>query len=983
MVAECPRYLIPPPETKTLTDSSLLAKFRRAVSSAETFVLAWLGLNATVGFACAVLQLWIGLAIALLSLIASAGLIALFAARRSRVAAQRVLVELGEQTRFLLRQTRQQARAIPELGPAPATTIEGGDLPPPGRWDAGADATVARPMHGAFDDQLLSTYLDVAEEMPDHRWLDGTILRNGSTSGRDLLAWRASAGRYSYQQLEGWLVHARRAATAKSALAVLSSLDVEWALRLARVVALQDLNADDRLNALTLYRALYVTYGPSAIRPSHTHARVFQAIAYQQGDFKLAEELLRRVRHAGSELGHMRADLLNPFTASPFKDQAKWLELFNENFVSSGLEPIWLETEDGPGSIEPFDRLRCAPAAFVDGGPLVSIVVSSWKPGLGLLTAVQSLLVQSYRNMEILVIDDCSPDEFGPLLEQVAAMDSRVRVIRQAVNGGTYMARNTAMDEARGEFMTFLDSDDWNHPRRIEIQARAMIEDSDLVYTTSRGLRTTPDLVFCLPGVLGQRENASSMMFRRELVRRRVGYFDNVRKGADTEFSLRIRTEFGKGSFRIIEQNLSMIRLSSGSLSREEFKPGWRHPSRAAYRRSYEHWHRSHRLRGIPLLTEARMEKRPFQAPLRFLLSQHGNEALSRARFDIVFMGDLRHGHEVTRALLEEAKACHADGMRVGLLHVESFRYLERVEMQPFWSPLQDALDHGQFSEVLITDQSSTDVLVVREPAVLQFISAQALALDVRQLLVVADSPPCDSEGRRWYEPSLCHRHAQALTKVRPLWLCGSADVRKNLQTMLPPIALLDDLLPPAVSAIGTRRVLGDAGARPLVLGRISDWGGPGFPSSYAELMASYPDEAGFQVRMMGGRAECENALGAPVLPENWSFHNESELSHEAFLAACDFFVLFDDPASAPVPARAVLEAFAAGCVVLLPSRYADIYGDAAVYCEPSQIKAVSKSLAADPAALALQRERGLAFVREHAAPKNYIEALRHALARR
>ncbi|HET6430815.1 glycosyltransferase [Dyella sp.] len=958
-----------------MTHSSLLARCRRAVSTIEALAMAWLGLNSAAGVACLVLQQWVGAAWMLFSLVVSGGAIALFAARRSRVAAQRLLLELGEQTRFLTKQNRQHGRVAIEHADA------GGGNAQPVAGASGIASANGSAVPGGMDNRLISTYLEIAEDMPDHRWLDGTILRNGSISGRELLAWRASGGRYSQEQIEGWLARYRHRETEKLALAALATLELEWALRLARVMALQDLLADDRLNALTLYRSMYVLHGPGAIRPPHTHARVFQAIAYQLGEFKLAEELLRRVRHAGSELGHMRADLLNPFTASPYKDHEKWLALFNENFVNCGLEPLTLA--EASNDTDPFDRLRCVPGTSVETGPLVSIVVSSWKPGPGLLTAVQSLLVQSYRNIEILVIDDCSPEEFSTWLDQVASMDERIRVIRQPVNGGTYMARNTGMDEARGEFMTFLDSDDWNHPRRIEMQVQAMVADNNLVYTTSRALRTTPDLVFCLPGVLAQRENASSMMFRRELVRQRVGYFDNVRKGADTEFALRIRSAFGADAFRIVEQNLSMIRLSTGSLSREEFKAGWRHPSRAAYRRSYEHWHRSHRLRGTPLLTPARMEKRPFQAPLRFLLTQQGDDALARAHFDIVFVGDLRHGQEATRALLEEAQACRADGMRVGLLHVESFRDMERVEMQPFWSPLQAALDEGHFAEVLTTDASTVELLLVRDPSVLQFIDARPLSLEVQQLLVVAGAPPRDGEGRCWYEPSLCHRHAQAITGVRPRWATVSDNLRKELRELLPPAAVNDEVLPPAVGGSSAPRLPRRVSGRPLVLGRITDTSGPGYPAAFDQLMAAYPDEPGFQVRLMGGRAACESALGSTVLPQNWSFHSESELSHEAFLASCDFFVLFDDPSSPPMPSRAVLEAFAAGCVVLLPSRYAALYGDAAVYCEPAQVKATAQKLAADTAALERQRERAVEFVRSHADPGQYLKALRAALARR
>src|SRR5690606_28015165 len=134
-------------------------------------------------------------------------------------------------------------------------------------------------------------------------------------------------------------------------------------------------------------------------------------------------------------------------------------------FTRDGIEaPSLLEVE----ASEPFDRLACASDVEVTDGPLVSVIVTSWRPGPGLETAVRSLLNQSWRNLEILLIDDASPASYVPLLEQVAALDPRIRLIRLERNGGTYEARNVGLGLARGELVTGQDSDDWSHPRRIE-----------------------------------------------------------------------------------------------------------------------------------------------------------------------------------------------------------------------------------------------------------------------------------------------------------------------------------------------------------------------------------------------------------------------------------------------------------------------------------------------------------------------------------
>jgi glycosyltransferase involved in cell wall biosynthesis len=808
--------------------------------------------------------------------------------------------------------------------------------------------------------------------MPDPNWLDNTILRTASLLGRDLLAWRASAGHFSYDQVVRWLALARDPRTEQNAHAVLAEMDVGWSLRLARIVALQDLQADDRLNALTLYRTIYRVHGAGSIRPRHSHARVFYGVAFHLGEFELAREITQKARCAGSDLPFMNTDLVNPFSGSPFADKERWLELFNAHFVTDGLEPISLA-----GSAEdPFDRLACVPTGFCEEGPLVTVVVSSWKPGLGLETAVRSLLVQSYRNLEILLVDDASPEEFMPLLDRIAALDPRIRVIRQAVNGGTYVVRNSVLDIAQGEFLTFLDSDDWSHPRRIELQAKALMEDERLICTHSRALRTNPNLVFNLPGVLARRENASSLMFRRKLALERVGYFDHVRKGADTEYALRLRRVFGPHCSRVIDMNLAIIRLTTGSLSREEFKPGWRHPSRAAYRRSYEHWHRTFADNAHELRTSRIQESRPFQAPVRFLVSRDGDEAMRRANFDIVFAADLRHGTESVRALLDEARSCRRAGLTVGVIHIESFARYAKVDIQPFWMPVREAIANGEIDEVLLTDTSSVTTVVVRDPIVLQFVSTQPSALSVGRIIVTAETEPKDMDGLVWYEPSVCHRNAQALLGARPLWSARSEWLNEVLKSFLPPNVILCGSLPLVAEISPVATMQRPVDARRIIIGRIAEEHLASGDAQRSQLMACYPATPEFEIRMLGGRSQCETILGTNVVPQNWSFHDIDEVSLEVFLASCTFLVHFDAGNNPPSELRVAVEAMASGCIMVLPPDYASIYGDAAVYCTCTEVVATLKHLANNPEQMRRQRENAIAFVRNQADGARFVAAL-------
>lgn len=107
--------------------------------------------------------------------------------------------------------------------------------------------------------------------------------------------------------------------------------------------------------------------------------------------------------------------------------------------------------------------------------PLISIIVPIYKVELYLRKCVNSILAQTYQNLEIILVDDGSPDNCGLICDEYANRDSRIRVIHKE-NGGLSDARNAGIDIAQGEYITFLDSDDWIAPDMYECLYRAAQE---------------------------------------------------------------------------------------------------------------------------------------------------------------------------------------------------------------------------------------------------------------------------------------------------------------------------------------------------------------------------------------------------------------------------------------------------------------------------------------------------------------------------
>ncbi len=96
-------------------------------------------------------------------------------------------------------------------------------------------------------------------------------------------------------------------------------------------------------------------------------------------------------------------------------------------------------------------------------GPTVSVIVPVYKAEAFLDQCVESMLGQRERDFELLLVDDGSPDNSPALCDGYAARDPRVRVIHKP-NGGVSSARNAGLDQARGSFVVFIDSDDWAEP---------------------------------------------------------------------------------------------------------------------------------------------------------------------------------------------------------------------------------------------------------------------------------------------------------------------------------------------------------------------------------------------------------------------------------------------------------------------------------------------------------------------------------------
>lgn len=118
-------------------------------------------------------------------------------------------------------------------------------------------------------------------------------------------------------------------------------------------------------------------------------------------------------------------------------------------------------------------------------GPLISIIIPVYNIMDCLPRCVASICAQTYKNLELILVDDGSTDGTGALCDDLAEEDERIRVFHKE-NGGSSSARNMGIDNARGEYLGFVDSDDYIEPDMYERLLTVLLERNGLIAQIGR-----------------------------------------------------------------------------------------------------------------------------------------------------------------------------------------------------------------------------------------------------------------------------------------------------------------------------------------------------------------------------------------------------------------------------------------------------------------------------------------------------------------
>lgn len=190
--------------------------------------------------------------------------------------------------------------------------------------------------------------------------------------------------------------------------------------------------------------------------------------------------------------------------------------------------------------------------------PLVSVNLTTYNRAGLLSRALDSVLSQSLSDLEVVVVDDCSPDATATVVAGYRERDDRVKYHRHQMNRGNARARNTALSNCRGEFVAFMDDDDeWIDPEKLAKQVAILRADSRVGIVCSGVRRYTSETEYVerilakpvdLKSRILSRNNIifnSTVMTRRTIMNEVGGFDEKMAKGVDSEFFRRCIVKYG------------------------------------------------------------------------------------------------------------------------------------------------------------------------------------------------------------------------------------------------------------------------------------------------------------------------------------------------------------------------------------------------------------------------------------------------------
>jgi len=208
--------------------------------------------------------------------------------------------------------------------------------------------------------------------------------------------------------------------------------------------------------------------------------------------------------------------------------------------------------------------------------PLISVLLSVYNDDKNIKKSIDSILSQSYKNIELLIIDDCSTDKTYEIINEIK--DSRVKIFRNKDNKGLTKSLNILIKESKGQILARQDSDDVSLPKRLEIQY-SELQKSQLDACTTRAhiknsKRSIPRFSHLLPlSIVIKYKNPfihGTLMIRKSVILNIGMYDENIKYAQDYKLFVELLKKNYK--IKILRKKLYVLNMKNNisSLKKEE-----------------------------------------------------------------------------------------------------------------------------------------------------------------------------------------------------------------------------------------------------------------------------------------------------------------------------------------------------------------------------------------------------------------------------
>ncbi|MFW6033809.1 MAG: hypothetical protein ACOC9R_01630 [bacterium] len=340
------------------------------------------------------------------------------------------------------------------------------------------------------------------------------------------------------------------------------------------------------------------------------------------------------------------------------------------------------------------------------------------------------------------------------------------------------------------------------------------------------------------------------------------------------------------------------------------------------------------------------------------------------ASYDVLMATDCRFPGGNTSSVVEEIRAQRRAGYRTGLLHLPS-PLLTRP--RPFAPKIREVLDGGEAELVVGASKVEAKLLLARHPSVFTDPPRDLPTLYADQVVLAVNNAPMDARGRQpHYDIPRVHRQIKRLVGKEATWAPIGPRIRQELTRHAGAVPLLpwdwENVIDASEWQVRRKGFVTD---RP-VIGRHSRGHWSKWPHRSHDILAAYPNDPGYEVRVLGGVEAPAQILGG--VPPNWTVYPFGAMSPREFLAGVDFFVYFHHRGLVEAFGRVVLEALATGAVAIVPRYMEPLFGDVCYYGSPVDVRRYVDELYGDWATYADRSHAGTELVQKRFSYDTHVE---------